>query len=437
MKKYLEKIPEELQGLINKVHNTAVRKNTEAYLVGGFVRDLILGVKNLDLDIVIEGDGLKFAQDFADSLGVKVTLHRQFGTATVFARSGLKIDFSSSRREHYPSPAHLPLVEEGSLRDDLFRRDFTLNAMAIGLKDGRLVDYYGGLDDLRHKVIRVLHPLSFIDDPTRIFRAVRFEQRYDFKIEPRSLQLLKEALRLGLLERIHPHRTRTDLILILKEKDPIKEIKRIEKLAGFDFILPQLKISPKTYAFLKAIKREISYFHKNYTERRPLDTWVIYLIGLLDVLEAKKIKKICAKFGLRKGEKKRLLSYKRFQGRFIADLSRASIKPARIFGLLEPLSYETILALRAKYNNPVFKRNITDFLDIYNGMRISVSGNDLAGLGVLPGPRYRKIFTQVLKAKLNSQVRNKEEELALIKQLLRKGLPTLTARQASGRQGVD
>lgn len=421
MKKYLKKIPQELQGLINKVQDIAAKRNTRAYLVGGLVRDLILGVKNLDLDIVIEGDGIKIAQDFADSLAVKITVHRQFGTATVFVKPGLKVDFSSSRKEYYPQPGHLPLVEAGSLRDDLFRRDFTVNAMAIGLKDGRLVDYFGGLDDLRHEVIRVLHPLSFIDDPTRILRAVRFEQRYDFKIEPKSLELLKEASRLGLLERIHPHRTRDDLILVLKEKNPLKEIKRIEKIAGFDFILPHFKVSPKTFLFLKALEKEINYFHRNYTERRPLDTWVIYLIGLLEVLDAKAIKKICVKFGLRRGVGIRLLSYKRSRSRhIIAELSKAGIKPARIFTLLEPLSYETILALRASCANPVFKRNIADFLDIYNGMRILVSGNDLAGLGVLPGPRYQKIFTQVLKAKLNGQVKTKDEELALIKQLLRK-----------------
>jgi tRNA nucleotidyltransferase (CCA-adding enzyme) len=421
MKKYLERIPEEIKDIINKIRDIATRKNTPAYLVGGLVRDLILGVKNLDLDIVIEGDGIKIAQDFAASLGVKITVHRQFGTATVFVKPGLKVDFSSSRKEYYPQPGHLPLVEAGSLRDDLNRRDFTINAMAVGLKDGRLVDYFGGLDDLRHKVIRVLHPLSFIDDPTRILRAVRFEQRYDFKIEPESLAFLKEAYRSGLLERIHPHRTRDDLILVLKEKEPLKEIKRIEKIAGFNFILPRFKISPKTCLFLKALRKEINYFHQNYTGRRPLDTWVIYLIGLLDVLEAEKIKKVCAKFGLRRGVEIRLLSYKRSQSRRLsAELSRASIKPARIFTLLEPLSYETILALRASCANPVFKRNITDFLDIYNGMRIFVSGNDLRGLGLLPGPGYQKIFTQVIKAKLNGQVKTKDEELALIKQLLRK-----------------
>ena len=420
MKKYLEKIPEELKALIIKVRDIAAGKNIKAYLVGGFVRDLILGVNNFDLDIVIEGDGVSLAQDFADALGVKITAHRQFGTATVFTGPRLKVDFSSSRQEYYPSPAHLPLVKAGTLKDDLFRRDFTINAMAIDLKHGSLVDYFGGLDDLRHKVIRVLHPLSFIDDPTRILRAVRFEQRYNFKIEPKSLRLLKEALRMNLLMRVHPHRTRDDLILMLKEKDPIREIKRIEKLAGFDFISAKLKVGPKTYAFLEALKNEIDYFHKNYTERRPLDTWVIYLIGLLESLDVKTTGKVCAKFGLRKGEEKRLLSYKQVRSHSIIDLSKVKVKPSRIFSLLEPLSYETILAFRAKYKNPVFKRNIKDFLDIYNGMRIFVSGNDLRGLGVLPGPRYQKIFTQVLRAKLNGQVKTKEEELALIKQLLRK-----------------
>ncbi|MDD2679815.1 MAG: hypothetical protein PHO03_03315 [Candidatus Omnitrophica bacterium] len=420
MEKYLKKIPEELKGLINNVRDIAAKKNIKAYLVGGFVRDLILGVKNLDLDIVSAGDGIGLAQDFADAHGVKITVHQQFGTATVFVKPALKVDFSSSRKEYYPQPAHLPLVQAGSLKDDLFRRDFTINSMAIGLKDGSLVDYFGGLDDLRHKVIRVLHPLSFNDDPTRILRAVRFEQRYNFKIEPRTLKLLKEASRARLLERIHPHRTRDDLILVLKEKEPIKEIRRIEKLTGFDFVSPKLKVNARTYALLRAFKKQIDYFNKNYTRRRPLDNWVIYLIALLDCLDVKTTKGICARLGLRKGEEKRTVTYKQTKLKALKYLSKARVKPAKIFALLEPLSYETILALRGTYNHPLFRRNITDFLDIYNGMRIFVSGNDLRGLGVLPGPRYQEIFTQVLNAKLNGRVKTKEEELALIKQLLRK-----------------
>ncbi len=419
MEKYLKNLPEELKSLINKIRFAAGDKKVKAYLVGGFVRDLLLGVKNLDLDIVVEGDGIKFARDFAESLGVKITAHESFGTATVFIGHKLKIDFSSSRKEYYPKPAHLPEVEPGTLRDDLFRRDFTINAMAISLDGFSLVDYFGGLADLRRKIVRVMHPLSFIDDPTRILRAVRFEQRYDFKIEPVTLGLLRQAVGAGLLEQVHPHRRRDDLILILKEEEPAKEIKRLAKLTGFDFISPRLKANARTYALLRAFKAQVGYFNKNYTRRRPLDAWVIYLIALLDSLDVKTARAVCARFGLRKGEEKRVLSYKQMKIKAFNYLRKASVKPSRIFALLEPLSYETILALRGTYADPVFRRNITDFLDIYNGMRILVGGEDLRGMGVLPGPKYQKIFALVLRAKLNGLVKTKADELALIRKLLK------------------
>ena len=406
--------------MIGKVRDIAAKENLKAYLVGGFVRDLILGVKNLDLDIVIEGDGIKFADIAAKSLGAKITAHGQFGTASVFVKPGLKIDFSSARKEYYPGSARLPVVSPGSLREDLFRRDFTINAMAIDLADEKLVDFFGGQTDLKHKIIRILHGLSFVDDPTRILRAVRFEQRNGFKIEPKTLSLLREAVKNGLLEKVHPHRMRDELMLVLKEDNPDKQIKRLARLTGLNFILARAAMPAGCYLFLKAIGKEISWFNKTYPRRRPLDSWLIYLIGLLDVLGAGAIKNVCAKFGFRKGEEKRILTYKRFRSRGVRELSRAGINPARIYALLEPLSYETIIALRARYKNPVFRRNVADFLEVYNGMRIFVGGQDLHRLGVLPGPRYQKIFAQVLNAKLNGRVKTREEELILIKQLLKK-----------------
>ncbi|MDO8662044.1 MAG: CCA tRNA nucleotidyltransferase [Candidatus Omnitrophota bacterium] len=439
MKEYLEKIPKELQELINKARDLAAKESFKVYLVGGFVRDLILGVKNLDLDIVIENNGIKFAEAFANSLGAKITVHKQFGTATVFVNPDLKIDgsttltinpervkrveridFSSARCEFYPKPAHLPVVSPGSLRDDLFRRDFTINAMAIDLNDGRLLDYFGGQVDLKNKIIRILHPLSFIDDPTRILRAIRFEQRYSFKMEPKTLSLLKEAVKMNLLGRVHPHRLRDDLILILKERKPIKELKRLEELTGFSFILPTMAVSRKTYLFLMVLEKEIKWFNISDSRRRPLDIWLIYLMGLLDSLDEKTVKKICGKFGLRRGEEKRLLSYKQFKLKEIKDLSKTKMKPSKIYALLEPLSYEAIIALRAKYKNQIFRRNLADFLEIYNGIRILVCGDDLRCLGLLPGPRYQKIFSLVLNAKLNGEVKTKDEELSLIRGLLRK-----------------
>jgi len=416
----LDKIPHELKGLINDLKGQAATAGLGAYLVGGFVRDLVLKVKNLDLDIVVEGDGIKFAERFADLRDGKITAHKRFGTATVLLKSGIKIDFSSVRREVYAKPAHLPVVSSGSLRDDLFRRDFTINAMAVSLNAGRIVDFFNGRKDLKRKKIRILHNLSFKDDPTRILRGIRFEQRLNFRIEPLTLKLLKEAVKLRLLERVHPHRTRDDLILVLKEQNPLKEIRRIKELVGFRFIHPGLKFSAKTYAYLKSLEKEVKWFAKNYPQRRGLDTWLIYLIGLLDSLNPPAIRNICKKFGLRKGEEKRILSYKRAGRAFIADLSSLGIKPSRIFALLEPLSYETIISLRAKYNNPVLRRHIADFLEIYNGMCILVSGNDLHCLGLPPGPRYRKIFAYVLSAKLNGEVKDKEEEMSLIKRLLKK-----------------
>lgn len=420
MKKELSKLPKNLQDLINKIHNLAVSEKVKAYLVGGFVRDLILKVNNLDLDIVIDGDGIKFAESFAKHMGSKITEHKHFGTATVFIAPGIKVDFSSSRKEIYPKPGQLPVVSPGSLRVDLFRRDFTINAMAIDLRYGKLFDYFGGRADLQNKKIRVMHPLSFIDDPTRILRAVRFEQRFDFKIEPKTLKLLKDAVKLDMLSKVHPHRTRDDLMLILKEEDPVKEIRRLQKLVGFNFIAKGIKLSVKHYALLRGLKREIHWFKKNYPKRRAVDSWLVYLMGLLDSLDAKEIKAICSKFGLRKGEGIRLLSFKQISPILIDDLSRRAIKPSHIFALLEPLSYETILALKAKYNNLILKEHIEDFLEIYNGMRIYVSGDDLHGLGVVPGPSYQKIFAEVLKAKLNGLVRTKAEELVLIKSLLNK-----------------
>lgn len=423
--KILSKIPEELRNQINKLREQSLAQNLKVYLVGGFVRDLILGVKNLDLDILVEGDGIKFADDFIEPQEGDITVHKHFGTATVLLQFGLKIDFSSARKEIYPHPAHLPIVSPGSLKDDLFRRDFTINAMAIDLADGKIVDYFGGQDDLNNKRIRVLHDLSFKDDPTRILRGIRFEQRFNFHIEPHTLKLLKEAIKIKMLEKVQPHRTRDDLILVLKESKPLDNIIRLKQLLGFKFIHPKLRLMAKNLSYLRALDKEIKWFNDNFPQRRGLDAWLIYLIGLVDSLRPQAIRDICERFGLRKGEEKRILGPKEITRKFIIDLSNPKIKPARIFALLNPLSYETVIAIRAKYNNSVLKRHIADFLEIYNGMCILVSGDDLHCLGLSPGPRYQEIFTLVLNAKLNGEVKSKEEELILIEELLNKRHPIL------------
>ena len=211
MKTYLNNLPKEIQNLIRLTGDIASQNNMYAYLVGGFVRDLILGAKNLDLDIVVEGEGIKFAEALAQRLQAKLIRHRRFGTATVILKKRLKVDIATARSEVYPKPAYLPIVRPGRLQDDLFRRDFGINCLAMSINQadfGRIIDLYGAKEDLRRRRIRILHGLSFIDDPTRILRGVRFAARYNFRLEAGTRQLLEEALKSKMLDKVQPQRTR-------------------------------------------------------------------------------------------------------------------------------------------------------------------------------------------------------------------------------------
>ncbi len=393
-----------------------------AYLVGGFLRDLILGVRNFDLDIAVEGNGIIFAQTLAKKLKSGLRTHERFGTATLILDGFLKVDIATTRKEKYPSCACLPQVSCGPLKDDLMRRDFTINAMAANIVDTgeqKLIDPFGGKDDLLAGRIRILHDLSFKDDPTRILRAIRFEQRFNFKIEPKTLFLLKAAIKNGLLNRVSPHRIRDEFILMLKEPDFLKQIKRINNLCSLSFISNKLKVKKSTYDLFKSADKEIFWFNKNFPTHRQLDTWLIYFVALLVPLDLKEIRNITFRLGLRKGEEKIIISYRRLNRKLIQFLSKKSILPAQIFSKLEPLSYETIVLLRSSSQNKYLKDHISNFLRIYNGMRLYVSGKDLAALGVLPGPGYQKIFAKVLEAKLNGKIKGRRQELVLIRELIK------------------
>ncbi len=420
MREYLKKLPQEIRDLLRLFSNIASGNNMPVYLVGGIVRDLILGVKNLDLDIVVEGDGIRFAEECAIDLQANLIRHRRFGTATLAVKPNLKVDVATARKEFYPQPASLPVVSWGTLSDDLWRRDFTINAMAISItgKDfGRLIDFFGGKSDLIKRRIRVLHKLSFIDDPTRILRAIRFEKRYNFRIESGTLACLRKASRLKMLEKVQPHRLRDELILVLKEGGPSRQIKRIQALIGFGFVSPRLKVSQATFGVLSCVKRNIEWMKKNYPQRRQLDTWLVYLMALLDSLAFRDVRVVCGKFAFGRGNEKRIFSYKKLKPVFIDELGQAKLRPSRIFTLLEPLSYEVIILLKSKYKNLHLQKNIEDFFEIYNGMRVCICGDDLRRIGIAPGPYYKKIFTKVLEAKLEGIVKTKEQELVLIKKL--------------------
>ncbi|MCX5716672.1 MAG: hypothetical protein NTV07_07535 [Candidatus Omnitrophica bacterium] len=232
-KKLRTLLPKQMLRLIGLIAELARQNSCDVFLVGGIVRDILLGVENYDLDFAIEGDALQLARALAKNTGGSCIVHKMFGTATVTMPDSIKVDFATARRERYEKPASLPTVEFSTIKNDLSRRDFTINAMAIAISDlnfGQLIDFFGGQDDLLNKKIRVLHDASFIDDPTRILRAVKFEQRLNFKIESSTHRLLKEAVQMHLLEKVGRWRLNKEVALILKEKNSRKIFKRMEKL---------------------------------------------------------------------------------------------------------------------------------------------------------------------------------------------------------------
>lgn len=211
-----------LPHILKEIGQVADECNTRIFVVGGFVRDLLLGVQDVDIDIVVEADAINFAKILADRFGVKFIKHEGFKTATL-EKNGFRIDLATARKEYYKKPAVLPTVKPGTIKEDLFRRDFTINAMAISLNKGsfgELVDFFGGLADLKNKKIRVLHEKSFIDDPTRILRLLRFKHRLGFKVERRTQELMRKAIESGIFQKLKKQRIKKEIELILKEPGP-------------------------------------------------------------------------------------------------------------------------------------------------------------------------------------------------------------------------
>lgn len=423
----LKSCSSEILARLESIAAVAGEFNYPVYIVGGFVRDLILGVEDFDLDIVIEGDGIHFAKELSDRLKADFIKHRRFQTATIvikdkahfrenFFSSGIKIDIATARKEIYEQPAQLPRVSPGTIKDDLGRRDFSINAMAVSISEGafgQLVDFYNSRKDLRNKKIRVLHPLSFIDDPTRILRAIRFEQRFNFSLEKTTLRLLKEAVGLKMLQKVHKHRLRDELILIFKEPQAIRCIRRVYDLCGFGFIHQGLRLSGPMLAMLKRANEIHVWFRANFPHKRRLELRVLYLAIVLEGLPFLTLRKVLTDFAFHKSESKIVLSYKSDTQRVRLKL-KGAVSPSSIYKILEPLRYEVIILILAKTNEAGIKNKLIDFLRFYNGSRIFTSGHELKKLGVTPGPDFKEILKTLLYAKLDKKFHSKEEELSYL-----------------------
>lgn len=414
MKIELKTLDLEFKRILKVASEIAFCHNFSIYLVGGIARDLLLKRPVFDLDIVVEGDAISFGEKMADHFNQKLMRHHSFKTATLTCGSH-KVDLATARREHYPHPGALPKVKPASLKDDLFRRDFTINAMAISLNRqdyGKLFDFYGGLNDLRQKLIKVLHPESFFDDGLRILRAIRFEQRFQFKIEPKTYSLMLQAVKAGALSWINRHRVRDELILFFSEDKPYRYLKRLYQLERLNFISKKVALSQDDFKFFIRAQLALNYYRR-LTKKRPLKVWIIYLAKIFLKLPEAKMPEVIESFGFKKGEKIIISSIKSGLKK-IPRLKNAE-KPSQIYQILQSYSYEAILFFYAYFNQKKIRGNIRIFFSKLTGLKLKAKGKDLKQLGMQPSSAMGKVLKELFHKKLDAGLKTKQQELALVK----------------------
>ncbi|MBA7498588.1 A-adding tRNA nucleotidyltransferase [subsurface metagenome] len=419
----IEKIfPKRVRNVLNKIGEIGDRLNFPVFMVGGVVRDLFLRIENYDIDIVVEGDGIKFARELSKDLGGRIKSHEKFGTAVVILADGFKIDVATARREFYEYPAAFPKVELSSIKKDLYRRDFTINAMAIQLNQkyfGKLIDFFGGQRDLRTGTIRVLYNLSFVEDPARIIRAIRFEQRYNFKMDRTTEDFLKKAIDDKLLSRLRKKRITEELILILKEENPLKSLKRMEELGALKYILPEAELNEETVKRLNKVKDNYNFWKRNIPDEK-LELWVIYLCCLIRKLKNIQIQRIYKKLIIKQKSLDKINYCYTNLDQIIKIISQKNkISPSVIYLKLKGLPNEALFLAIAESDNNIVKERISNYFLKYKKESLYISGKELKELQVKPGPIYSQILNKLLCAQLDGEVKNKRDEIRFVKNILK------------------
>ena len=414
------RLPAPITRLLHEVGELADRMDLSAYVVGGFVRDLLLDLRNLDLDIVIEGDGIAFARALSRDRKARVKTHERFGTAVVIFPDGFKLDVATARTESYEYPTALPTVQPSSIKNDLYRRDFTINTMAVRLNArnfGELIDFYGGRRDLREKTLRVLHSLSFMDDPTRIFRAIRFEQRFGFHLSKETLALIKSAVKKNLLQRLSGHRLLAELIALLCEEEPRKAIIRMAELDVLRFIHPKLASSTQLQSLLRRVEDALEWYV--LMDLNPkMDSWVVYMMALMHGLTDKAVADALARLSLPARDAKKMKVGQSTVPQLRQRLAhRPPPRPSETYHLLAGLCDEALLILLATTKSESVKRQVSAYLTTYQHVKPLLNGRDLKAIGLKPGPTYKKVLAQLLDARLNGEVHSESEERKFVKRM--------------------
>ncbi|TML13113.1 MAG: CCA tRNA nucleotidyltransferase [Actinobacteria bacterium] len=403
-------LPDSLAPVLDAV--TAVSGPYEGvYLVGGSVRDILLGEPNFDVDIVVEGDAIALARELAKKLDRRVRAHRTFGTAVVLYGEEGRVDVVTARSESYHAPAVLPAVKPGTIDEDLHRRDFTINAMAVSLKGdalGELVDPFGGRSDLEAGRIRILHERSFIDDPTRILRAIRYEDRYGFRMDDETVRLARECIATGHVGNLSGARLRDELEALLSEGDVSHAIPRLAELGAEREVHPHVVADEETVRLFGRLRE----LNKRY--RLGVPPWRLGLAALGRGLPHQEIGPWLRDLKLRRRDAELIAAAIEHGPRIAAELGRDSLSPADVVALAEPRAPDAPLFALALDD----QRQLHDYFDRLGELKLEITGADLAELGLAESPRVGEILAEVRRRKLNGELAGRESQLEAARELV-------------------
>ncbi len=417
-----ERIPQALFHVLEVAGNLALEMGYEAYIVGGIVRDILIGKENDDLDIVVEGNGVKFAEKLATRLGGRSKSHRKFKTAVVILPDDTRVDVATARLEYYEYPAALPTVELSSIKMDLYRRDFTINALAVHINPdsfGGLVDFFGSQRDIKEKVIRVLHSLSFVEDPTRILRAIRFEQRFHFHIGPQTDRLIKNAIQLNFFHKLSGARVFHELRHILEGKTPYACFLRMESYKLLSAIHPSLGLTIKRKRLLEETEKILEWYRMLYANKEP-EVWKIYFMGLCSGLDTPEVLSVFRRLALTKRHEREIVTLRQLLWEASKQLiywGNQEIPSSHVYFMLEPVPLEGILFLMARYPKEPIRKHLSHYLTQLRHVTIDITGEDLIKVGIAPGPVFSDILRAIKAARLDGRVECREDQLALAKRI--------------------
>jgi len=403
MESEIEKqLPREIVLFLRTAGEKAIENGYKLFLVGGTVRDLWLKRPSLDIDLALEGNAIKFARQLTAGSGEKITIHQQFGTAN-FHQGEYTIDIVTARCETYTHPGALPTVKPAKIKDDLSRRDFSVNAMAVDLSPaafGQLFDFHGGTSDLEKKLIRILHKRSFIDDATRIFRAIRFEQRLGFNIEAGTEHLLRKNI--ATLNTISGDRLRNELELLLIEGCPEKALARADGLG----VLRQIDRSLKSTKWLEGRFAE--------ARRRCISSPAVYFALLSYDLGRENAEAISERLNL-SGDWKRIVLGVAKINDDIHKLANPAIAPSTVYRFLKRYPVEAVSACFLSDESQIVRSQIERYLKELQYIQIRLNGNELKRMGVETGPRLGRILKALQDAKLDGLADTREDEETFVR----------------------